>query len=49
MVVPEMQEVGVGTREGTKGLGKGPSELPLADKGKGKKKEVVEEEMLQEE
>ena len=35
--------------KGTKDLGEGPSGLSLADKGKGKQKEIMEEETLQEE
>ena len=44
-----MQEAGMGTSEGTEDWGKGPSGLPAADKGKGKEKEVQEEETLQKE
>ena len=52
----EMQEAGVGTSkvlsgemgEGIKDRGEGPSGLSLVDKGKGKEKEVMEEEALQE-
>ena len=45
----ETWEAGIGTSEGTKDWGEGPSGLTAGDKGKGKEKEVQEEETLQEE
>ena len=45
----ETQEAGMGTSEGTKDWGEGPSRLTAMDKGKGKEKEVHGEETLQEE